>query len=103
LTLFIDRSNLQQIGLARLITDQVTFAYVTDVYILEQYQGKGLGSFLIGCVNETLLSWPALRGAFLIASRGDFYAERLEMVPFDAAKSGLQWMVKKGPRYGLSA
>jgi hypothetical protein len=93
---------MRQIGLARLITDQVTFAYLTDVYILEQYQEKGLGSFLIGCVNETLLSWPELRGTFLMTSRGDFYAKRLEMKPFDGAKSGVQWMVKKGPRYGLS-
>ena len=102
LTLGIDSNNLRQIGLARLITDQVTFAYLTDVYILEQYQGKGLGSFLIGCVNETLLSWPALRGTFLMTSGGDFYTKRLEMEPFDGAKIGIQWMVKKGPRYGLS-
>lgn len=97
-----DSNNLRQIGLARLITDQVTFAYLTDVYILEQYQGKGLGSFLIGCVNETLLSWPALRGTFLMTSGGDFYTKRLGMKAFDGAKIGVQLMVKKGPRYGLS-
>ncbi|MDU5668628.1 MAG: N-acetyltransferase, partial [Enterobacter hormaechei] len=32
-----------QIGFARLITDYATFAYLCDVYILEKYQGEGLG------------------------------------------------------------
>jgi N-acetylglutamate synthase-like GNAT family acetyltransferase len=102
-TLFIGSSNPQQIGLARLITDEVTFAYLTDVYILQQYQEKGLGSFLINCVNESLSSWPELRGAFLITTGlQDFYAKRLEMIPFDGAKEGMQWMVKRGPAYSLS-
>ena len=36
-----------------------------------------------------------------MTSRRDFYTKRLEMELFDEAKSGVQWMVKKGPRYGL--
>lgn len=33
----------KQIGFARLITDYATFAYLCDVYVLEEYQGEGLG------------------------------------------------------------
>ncbi len=31
-----------QIGLVRLISDYVTFCYVCDVYVLEEYRGQGL-------------------------------------------------------------
>jgi GNAT superfamily N-acetyltransferase len=39
-----------QIGLARVVTDYATFAYLCDVYILEEYQGQGLGKWLMACV-----------------------------------------------------
>lgn len=46
-TLLISRmkgwNNLAQIGLARLITDEVTFDYIIDAHILLEYQRKGLG------------------------------------------------------------
>ena len=40
----------KQIGLARIITDKITFAYLLDVYVLEEYQGQGLGKWLMECV-----------------------------------------------------
>jgi GNAT superfamily N-acetyltransferase len=42
----------RQIGLARMITDRATFAYLCDVYVLPDYQGKGLGKWLMQCVME---------------------------------------------------
>ncbi|MEZ4630184.1 MAG: GNAT family N-acetyltransferase [Deinococcales bacterium] len=45
-----------QVGLARVITDYATFAYLCDVYILETHQGKGLGKWLM----ETVTSHPEL-------------------------------------------
>ena len=39
-----------QIGLARIITDYATFAYLCDVYIHPEYLGKGLGKWLMACV-----------------------------------------------------
>lgn len=41
-----------QIGFARLITDYATFAYLCDVYILEEYQGKGLSRWLMASVHD---------------------------------------------------
>ncbi|KAJ4293840.1 hypothetical protein N0V88_005354 [Collariella sp. IMI 366227] len=29
------------VGFARLVTDHVTFGYLTDVYVLAEHQGKG--------------------------------------------------------------
>lgn len=36
-----------QIGVARVITDFATFAYLCDVYVLESHRGRGLGKWLI--------------------------------------------------------
>lgn len=46
------KDSYSMIGFARMITDHVTVAYLTDVYILPEYQSKGLGSWLIDCVKE---------------------------------------------------
>ncbi|TAE29328.1 MAG: N-acetyltransferase [Candidatus Kapaibacterium sp.] len=47
-----------QIGFARVITDYATFAYLADVYILEEHRGKGLRIWLM----ETILAHPDLQG-----------------------------------------
>ncbi len=41
-----------QIGLARVITDAATFAYLCDVYVLPDFRGRGLGKFLVRAVLE---------------------------------------------------
>ncbi|AUX35684.1 MULTISPECIES: GNAT family N-acetyltransferase [Sorangium] len=43
-----------QIGFARVITDQATFAYLADVFIVEAEQRKGYGKALMAHVTETL-------------------------------------------------
>jgi GNAT superfamily N-acetyltransferase len=48
----------RQIGFARWITDRATFAYLGDVYVLEEYQGRGLGKWLV----EVAVSHPDVRG-----------------------------------------
>jgi GNAT superfamily N-acetyltransferase len=48
----------RQIGLARVITDRATVAYLIDVYILEPYRGRGLGHWLV----STVLAHPELQG-----------------------------------------
>lgn len=40
----------QQIGFARVISDYTTFAYLADVFILEEDRGKGLSKFLMECI-----------------------------------------------------
>ena len=42
----------KQIGLARVISDYATYAYMCDVYVLEEYRGQGLGTWLIECVMQ---------------------------------------------------
>jgi N-acetylglutamate synthase-like GNAT family acetyltransferase len=37
----------RQIGFARMVTDRATYAYLCDVYVLEEYRGQGLGKWLM--------------------------------------------------------
>jgi GNAT superfamily N-acetyltransferase len=48
----------RQVGLARVITDRTTYAYLCDVFILETHRGQGLGKWLVSCV----LGHPELQG-----------------------------------------
>ena len=48
----------QQVGFARMITDGATFAYLADVYVLEEHRGKGLAKWLV----ENILAHPSLQG-----------------------------------------
>ena len=50
--------NSSQVGFARLITDFTTFAYLADVYILEDHRGKGLSKKLMA----TIVAHPQLQG-----------------------------------------
>src|SRR5262249_33805361 len=40
----------RQVGFARVVTDQATFAYLADVFILESHRGQGLGTKLVSTI-----------------------------------------------------
>ncbi len=48
----------KQIGVARVVTDYATSAWLCDVFIDEAYRGQGIGKWLIA----TILSYPGLQG-----------------------------------------
>ena len=50
--------NERQIGFARMITDRATFAYLADVFIIDEYRGLGLSKWLM----EVIMSHPDLQG-----------------------------------------
>jgi GNAT superfamily N-acetyltransferase len=56
-----------QIGFARVISDQATFAYLADVYVLDAYRGRGLGTWLI----DVIVGHPNLAGLrrFMLVTR----------------------------------
>lgn len=43
----------KQIGFARVVTDYAVFAWILDLFILEDYQGKGGGKMLMKAIMET--------------------------------------------------
>ena len=40
----------QQVGFARVVTDRATYGYLADVYVLEEYRGRGLAVWLMECI-----------------------------------------------------
>lgn len=48
----------RQIGFARVVSDRATFAYIGDVYVLDEFRGQGLGKWLM----ETIIAHPELQG-----------------------------------------
>jgi N-acetylglutamate synthase-like GNAT family acetyltransferase len=50
--------NGSQIGFARVISDKATFAYIGDVFILDEFRGRGLSKMLM----QTMLEHPDLQG-----------------------------------------
>lgn len=48
----------RQVGFARVVTDYATFAWVADVFVLEEFRGMGLSKWLV----EVMLSHPELQG-----------------------------------------
>lgn len=77
-----------QVGFARVITDEATFAYLADVFIDENFRGKGLSKWLM----EVILNYPSLQGLrrFLLATRD---AHGLyKQFGFEHLKNADRWM-----------
>ncbi|KAF4964317.1 hypothetical protein FSARC_7762 [Fusarium sarcochroum] len=96
------------IGIARCVTDFVTFAYLTDVWVDPTYQGQGLGSWLMRCIQEVLDEMPDLRRTMLLTGDWErsvpFYEKLLDMNLVEPRRGeGLAVMESKGrghPSYG---
>ncbi|KAF2250207.1 acetyltransferase [Trematosphaeria pertusa] len=63
------------VGMARMITDYVTLAYLTDVYLADEYRSLGLGRWMIHCCREIVQEIPELR--FMILLTGSEQAQQL--------------------------
>src|SRR3954465_15242507 len=83
----------RQVGFARVISDMATFAYLGDVFVLDEYRGRGLSKWLM----ETIISHPELQGMrrWLLATR-DAHGlyERFEFGPL---KHPERWMERTAP------
>ncbi len=83
----------KQIGFARVVCDQATFAYLGDVFVLQEYRGRGLSKWLI----ETIVRHPELQGLrrWLLATKD---AHRLyEKSGFTPLKFPERWMELTAP------
>lgn len=83
----------RQIGFARVITDYATFAYLADVFVLENYRGQGLAKWLV----EVIVAHPELKGLrrWMLATRDahTLYSK----VGFVVIKSPEGWMERRDP------
>lgn len=83
----------EQVGFARVITDLATFAYIGDVFIVEEHRGRGLSKWLM----EVIVSCPDLQGfrRWLLATRDAHGLYR--KVGFTALNAPERWMQIHAP------
>jgi GNAT superfamily N-acetyltransferase len=83
----------RQIGFARVVSDQATFAYLGDVFVVEDFRGRGLSKWLM----ETIVSHPDLQGLrrWILATLD---AHGLyEQFEFSPLKFPERWMERTAP------
>lgn len=86
-------SGERQIGFARVVSDKATFAYLGDVFILEEFRGHGLSKWLMQAVVEH----PELQGLrrWVLATLD---AHGLyEQFEFSGLRHPERWMEKTAP------
>lgn len=58
--------NGEQVAYARLVTDYATFAYLADVYVLEEHRGKGLSKNMMQVLVD--IDWVKKLRRIMLAS-----------------------------------
>jgi GNAT superfamily N-acetyltransferase len=83
----------RQIAFARVVSDQATFAYVGDVFVLDEFRGQGIGKRLM----EAIVADPRLQNLrrWVLATRD---AHGLyEQFEFSGLRHPERWMEKTAP------
>lgn len=82
-----------QVGFARVVSDKATFAYLGDVFIVEEFRGLGLGKRLM----EAIVQHPDLQGLrrWILATK-DAHGlyNRFEFTPLRFPE---RWMERAAP------
>lgn len=89
----------KQIGFARIVSDLTTFGYIADVFILNNYRGKGIGKWLI----QTIVNHPEislLKKIILFTETPDFYRDSMFKV-FEQ-KNQLKFMERKNSSFPIN-
>lgn len=84
----------EQVGVARVVTDYATFAYLCDVYVREDHQGKGLGKWLV----ERVLAHPRLKALPGMSLRTKDAHGLYRRFGFKADRLSDRWMRLRRPR-----
>jgi RimJ/RimL family protein N-acetyltransferase/GNAT superfamily N-acetyltransferase len=82
----------EQAGLARVVTDYATFAWLCDVFIAEAHRGRGLSKWLI----ERVVTHPDLRGLrqLLLVTR-DAHELYRRYGGFNGLPAPEKWMIRR--------
>lgn len=81
------------VGFARIVTDYATFAWIADVFVLEEHRGKGLSKWLM----EVILNHPELQGfrRWVLATKDA--QELYRKYGFQELKRPERWMERFDP------
>jgi GNAT superfamily N-acetyltransferase len=83
----------RQVGFARVITDYATFAWIADVFIIEEFRGRGLAKWL----GEVMIAHPALQGfrRWVLATKDAH--ELYRRMGFRELQRPERWMERRDP------
>ncbi|MBA0050740.1 GNAT family N-acetyltransferase [Streptomyces sp. AJS327] len=70
------RASGRQVAYARVVTDRSTFAWLCDVYVDRPARGRGVGTALVGVVQELLEPWGVRRLTLATNDAHEVYARR---------------------------
>src|SRR5580765_6034496 len=65
--------NSQQVAYARMVTDCATFGYLADVFVIENYRGKGLSKWLMLEISNYPSFQPLRRWMLATRDAHDLY------------------------------
>lgn len=89
------------VGFARVVTDYVTLAYLTDVFVVDEFQRRGLASWLMQALKELVNDWKDMRGLLLMThdqAAARLYRRELGAMDFEKGPSaGLVMLEMPGP------
>jgi len=89
----VERSSGAQVAFARVITDGVTFAWLCDVFVVEDARGAGIGVALIAGVTAALEPLNLKRTALVTADAHSLY----EKFGFEPLGKPEMWMARMAP------
>ena len=86
----------RQVGFGRVVTDYATFAWIADVFVLEEFRGRGLSKWLM----EVILSHPDLQGfrRWVLATKDAH--ELYRKYGFTPLRYPERWMERRDPTTG---
>ena len=85
------------VGFTRVLTDDVAFAYLMDVFILESYRGQGLGKYLL----QHVIHQSGIEAKVWMLGTADAHS-LYEKFGFQSLKPGNQYMIRRDQGFQLS-
>ncbi|KMJ43308.1 GNAT family N-acetyltransferase [Xenorhabdus khoisanae] len=82
----------KEIGFARLITDFAILSYISDVFIIDEYQKKGLGRWLVECILQHPVI-PHVQNVALVTSTAGGLYKKFGFEP--VTEKDFLWMLDK--------
>ena len=83
-------AGVEQVGLARVVTDYATFAWLCDVFVLEAHRGQGLGKWLI----QAVVGHPDLQGVLWMLGTRDAHGLYQGYGGFRPVQNLDRWMLR---------
>ena len=83
----------RQAGFARVVTDYATFAWIADVFVVDEFRGRGLAKWLC----EVMLAHPELQGFRRWALATKDAHELYRRMGFQELQRPERWMERRDP------